>query len=281
MGRRIVFLEILMRNVFYVLILSALATSLHAQLKPVGLNAPGLFEQGMNLLQGGQDTQRDVDAIDDFRRSAELGYAPAQVVLGYFYDTGKVLTQEPGQALYWYKRAAAQNDPLAQRLVGEVVLSGRTGPVDRNEAGAWLTKSASQGDPFAAYLLGRIFLDRQDYATAARWFRPAAMAGLPQAQRQLALLLKDGRGVQQDRVEAYVWLLVAADVLHNSGSEELSEVETALDSYQISAAKLKARALAQRTSRAVTAHGCTGWEGEFDTMPAPPPPFLQQMCRAQ
>ena len=262
-----------------VLIFAVLALPASAQTNTLNLNPPELFQHGMSLLQGGSDTRREADAIDYFRRSAELGYAPAQVVLGYFYDAGQILTEEPGQALYWYKKAAEQNDALAQRLVGQMILSGRTAPVDLNEASLWLKKSAAQGEPFAAYLLGRVSLDRQDYGSAAQWFQVAAMAGIPQAQRQLALLLKDGRGIQQDRAEAYVWLLVSAGVLHESDSAALNELEGALNPYQIEAAKNRSRLLEQQTSRAVTGHGCTGWDGEFDAMPAPPPPRLQGLCR--
>jgi TPR repeat protein len=136
----------------------------------------------MNALQGGNDTRRELEAVDYFRRSAELGFAPSQVVLGYFYDTGQLVVQEPGQALYWYKKAAEQDDVLGEWLTGELVFSGRAAPVDLTEASAWLKKSAAHGNPFAAYLSGR-------------------------------------------------------------------------------------------------AHGCTGWEREFDAMPSPPPPSLQDLCR--
>lgn len=235
----------------------------------------------MSLLQGGSDTRRELDAVAYFRRSAELGYAPAQVVLGYFYDAGQFVAEEPGQALYWYRKAAAQDDVLGQWLAGELSLSGRAAPVDLTEAKAWLKKSAAQGNPFAEYLLGRVSLEQQDYASAAKSFREAAMQGIPEAQRQLALLLKDGRGLPQDRSEAYVWLLVAASVLHDSASPPLTELETSLNSSEVEAAKARARALEQQTSRAVTSHGCTGWDGEFNTLPVPPPPLLQDRCRPQ
>ena len=48
--------------------------------------------------------------------------------------------------------------------------------------------------------MGQVRLDRQDYAKAASWFQKAADQGLPQAQYQLALLLKDGKGVNQDKI---------------------------------------------------------------------------------
>jgi TPR repeat protein len=230
MDRRIVFEEVNMRRLIAILFFAVLAIPGKAQTNTLLLNAPQLFERGMSLLQGGTDTRRDLEAVEYFRHSTELGYAPAQVVLGYFYDVGTILTEEPGQALHWYKKAAEQDDVLGELLVGQVVLSGRAAPIDLNEASVWLKKSATQGDPFAAYLLGRVFLEGQDYSAAALWFRVAAMEGIPQAQRQLALLLKDGRGVQQDRIEAYVWLLIATDVLHESGSSVLTEIEGTLDS---------------------------------------------------
>ncbi len=118
-------------------------------------NAPGLFEKGMGALQGSNAARSSANAIDYFRRSAELGFAPAQVVLGYFYETGHIVTTDPQAALEWYKKAALQDDPLAQWLVGRVIYAGLVPPRDLNEAQTWLEKSASHGDPFAEYLLGK------------------------------------------------------------------------------------------------------------------------------
>jgi TPR repeat protein len=268
-----------MRRLMIALLFLAEIASAWAQTNTPALNAPELFETGMNLLQGGGNTRRELDAVDYFRRSAEQGYAPAQVVLGYFYDVGQFVAEEPGQALYWYKKAAAQDDALAQWLAGELTLSGRAVPVDLTEASVWLQKSAAQGNPFAAYLLGRVSLERQDYSSAASKFREAAMKGILQAQRQFALLLKDGHGVRRDRSEAYTWLLVSASVARDSVLPSLTEIEAALSREEIESAKARARILEQQTSRAVIAHGCTGWVGEFDIMPAPPPPLLQDRCR--
>ena len=55
-----------------------------------GLNAPQLFDQGMNALMGSSVTRSDANAIEYFRRSADLGFAPAQVVLGYLFETGQI-----------------------------------------------------------------------------------------------------------------------------------------------------------------------------------------------
>jgi hypothetical protein len=47
---------------------------------------------------------------------------------------------------------------------------------------------------------------------------------------------------------------------------------------QISEAKAQARDLEQVVIRAITARGCSGWDGEFDEFPTPPPAKLQRFC---
>jgi TPR repeat protein len=232
----------------------------------------------MNALEGSSATRSGPNAIEYFQRSADLGFAPAEIVLGYFYETGRDTPAEPGQALEWYKKAARQDDPLAQWLVGRLIYSGIAAPRDLNEAATWLEKANAHDNPFAEYLLGKIALERNDYRRSADRFRQAAQQGLPQAQQQLALLLRDGRGVPLDKVEAYVWMLVSNDSGLRAASSDLQALEAELSSTQLERAKTRARELEGSTARSVTAHGCTGWRGEFDAIPATPPPDLQRFC---
>ena len=53
---------------------------------------------------------------------------------------------------------------------------------------------------------------------------------------------------------------------------------TEYEADQIEQAKAKARDLEQVVIRAVTARGCSGWDGEFDEFPTPPPAKLQRFC---
>lgn len=259
--------------------LSLLCASSNAQSAGLGQNASELFEKGMNALQGSNATRSKPNAIDYFRRSAELGFAPAQVVLGYFYDTGRALTADPREALEWYKKAAQQDDPLAQWLVGRLIYGGLVPPRDLNEAQKWLEKSGSHGDPFADYLLGKIALERSDYTRSTSQFRLAAEQGLPQAQRALSQSLREGHGVPPDYFEAYVWLLMSYDGGLQDAMADLQALEAELSSTQIEQAKSKARELEGTMSRSAAAHGCTGWRGEFDVIPTSPPPDLQRFCR--
>lgn len=239
-----------------------------------------LFEMGMDALSGVGGSRDEQAALGYLRHSADLGYPPAEVMVGYFYDSGTLVTKEAGQAATWYKKAAQQDDPVGGWLLGRLILSSAV-PRDLNEAARWLQRSAAHNDPFGEYLLGKVKLERQDYAGAAVLFRKSAMQGLPQAQQQLGLLLKQGQGVNLDKFEAYQWFLVSYEAGNQSAAvaSSLAQLQTELSAAQIDDAKTKAHDLEQIANRAVSSRGCTGWPGEFDAMPTPPPPDIQTFCR--
>jgi TPR repeat protein len=239
-----------------------------------------LYERGMDAISGAGPSRNDRDAVDYFRRSAELGYGPAQVAFGYLLETGTIMAGSQTQAIDWYKKAAGQGDALAQWMIGRRYYMGGGVPQDINAAQKWLQAAADQGNPFAAYYLARVLADR-DYNKAPALFKVAADQGLPPAQYFYAKALKDGRGIALDRVNAYVWFVVALDAGYSTARSDLSELESSgyLTQSQIADAKGKARDLEQTVIRAVTARGCTGWDGELDEWPTPPPVKLQRFCR--
>jgi TPR repeat protein len=83
-----------------------------------------LFDTGMNALSGSSGTRDNFSAIEYFRRSAQKGYTPAQVVLGSFYDAGQIVAGDANQAADWYRKAAEAGDPLAQWLLGGSISLG-------------------------------------------------------------------------------------------------------------------------------------------------------------
>ena len=268
-----------MRRIAASVLLSLLLTSgTYAQTASLGLNAPQLYEKGMNNLMGAGVSRNDVNAVEYLRRSAELGYPPAQVVLGYFYDTGSLVSQDSQQSADWYKKAARQDDRLAEWLLGRLYYTGGGIPRDLSAAELWLQKSANQGDPFGQYLLGMVRLERNDYPKAANWFRRAAVQGLAQAQRQLGELLKQGQGVNADKFEAYVWLLMSFDAGNQTVASELAALEAELGSSRVEEAKSKGRALEKTVTRGLVSGGCD-WMGSRNPVPTPPPPDVQRFCR--
>ncbi len=238
-----------------------------------------LYERGMDAITGIGSSENDALGMDYFRRSAELGYGPAQIALAYYYETGTGVTINVAQAVELYRKAAQQGDPLAGWLVGRHYFLGLGVPRDLDLAQKWLRMSADQGNAYGAYYLGRLMADR-DFTKAPKLYKIAADQGLPQAQYFYAKALKDGRGITQDRQTAYVWYTIAADAGYKAASADLDELDRSgyITMPQIVEAKDKARDLEQTVIRAVAARGCSGWEGEFDELPTPPPPKLQRFC---
>ena len=250
--------------------------SLYAQ---AGSNSQQLFDRGMNALKGTGVSHNTMTAVELIRRSAELGYAPAQVTLGYFYDTGTYIPGEQAQAVIWYRKAVDQDDRLADWLLGRIYLMAGGVPRDTQMAAGFLKKAADQDDPFGQYLLGSIELERTNYTEAEYYLRKSSEQGLPQAQLQLGILLRRGLGVKADKFEAYVWLLLSFDAGNPAAASDLAALEAELGSTQLEQAKTRARELEKSVTRSVVAHGCTGWQGEFDAIPSPPPPDIQRFCR--
>ena len=243
------------------------------------INPPALYEKGMNALTGTGFSRSDLTGVDYIRQSADLGYAPAQSAMGYFEEVGFFAPREPEQAAAHYAKAAAQGDRVAEWVLGRMYFTGIGQARNLGEAERWLTKAANLGDPFGAELLGSVKLERNDKAAAASAFRKAAEQGLPFAQQQLGLLLKDGQGVPIDKSEAYVWLLLSFDGGIQATVNDLKQLEAELGNTKVETAKTRSRELEANVSRTVVSRGCTGWQGELASVPATPPPDLQPFCR--
>jgi TPR repeat protein len=245
---------------------------------PQSTSARDLFNRAMNSLMGSRVPPNVQRTLDDFRRSADLGYAPAQVVMGYYAETGSLTEQDPRQAADWYRKAADQGDSLAQWFLGRLYFTGSGVQRDTKEAESFLHKAAGHGDAYAEYLLARVYEER-DYKKSPQWFRKAAEQGLPQAQYRLGVILKQGRGADVDKFEAYQWLLLSSEAGSQAATNELQALESELGSNQTERAQAAAREKQARTNRSAVAHGCLGWQGQFDDIPSPPPPQIQQFCR--
>jgi TPR repeat protein len=260
--------------------ISILILALSTTMAPAQSSSPdALYERGMDAITGVGVSRNDALGVDYFHHSAELGYGPAQIALAYYYETGTFLAKEPAQAVELYRKAAQQGDPLAGWLAGRLYFLGPAALHDAEAARKWLTLAADQKNAFGAYYLARLMADR-DYTKAPALYKIAADQGLPQAQYFYAKALKDGRGIPQDRLTAYIWFTIAGDAGYTPAGAELDELDRGgyFTMDQISQAKAQARDLEQVVIRAVTARGCSGWDGEFDEYPTPPPPKLQRFC---
>ncbi len=204
-----------------------------------------LYERGIDAITGVGDSRNDMLGIDYFKRSADMGYGPAEIALAYYYEAGTLITGNQGQpSVDLYKKAAQQGDPLAAWLTGRRYFLGNGVPRDLDAARKWFKLAADQNNAFGAYYLGRVMADR-DYTKAPALYKIAADQGLPQAQYFYGKALKDGRGIALNRFDAYVWLTIAVDAGYTGAGPDLNELHSsgALSLEEINQAKAKARDL--------------------------------------
>nr|WP_213395093.1 tetratricopeptide repeat protein [Yoonia sp.] len=81
----------------------------------------------------------------------------------------------------------------------------------------------------------------QDYAEAVRWYQLAAYQGFADAQRNLALMYRNGLGVLQSDVLTYMWFYIASA----NGSLKSDELRVELASQMTSTDIIKGNELAR------------------------------------
>jgi len=90
------------------------------------------------------------------------------------------------------------------------------------EARRWLTPAANWGHPYAQFLLAKMFEAGEggpvDAASAAKYYEPAAIYGIAEAQYRLGLLLASDRSNGTSLVSAYKWLVLAQDSVKGSAA---------------------------------------------------------------
>jgi len=154
----------------------------------------GLFARGQEFYSGasrdGSGERRPKDlrsALDCFRRSADLGYAPAQFELGMAYDATALagvygIPADEPVSFQWYLKAAEQGYPNGMTIVAMAYQMGIKGaPRDRDKAVEWYEKLARSGDGYAMLQLGLIAIQRKQTKEGAEWLKSAAELGEPLA----------------------------------------------------------------------------------------------------
>jgi len=178
-----------------------------------GGNAVAQTELGFLYNNGWGVQQNPIDAMTWFRKAADQGIATAKGELGIMYGDGLGVTQNPAEALRWYRSAAVQGDAWWQTYLG-----------DRYDYGF--------GVP-------------QDYEEAAKWYRSAADQGDGTGQFMLGLLYEYGRGVPLDLVQARMWFNLAAahptPGLSDTAARERDSIAAKMTRQQIVEATTQAR----------------------------------------
>jgi localization factor PodJL len=140
---------------------------------PAGPELEAAYQSAVEAVKAGE-----AGGLDSLKKSANLGYAPAQRYLAKLYENGgSGVKKDPAEARRWTERAAQGGDRLAMHDLALYQIRGVGGP--------------------------------KNPPLAAQWFRRAADLGLVDSQFNLGLLYEKGIGVPQNMAEAYKWYLVA------------------------------------------------------------------------
>jgi hypothetical protein len=92
----------------------------------------------------------------------------------------------------------------------------------------WLTRAAESGSPLAQKRLARMYDQgkgvRKDLKTAHKWYLSSANNGDPRSQQRLGFMYATGQGVHQDVTRAYMWFKVAAHGGDRSAERSLEQL---------------------------------------------------------
>ena len=198
------------------------------------------------LLANGEYDQ----AFDEFMRAAEEKDNPlAKNTIAMFYDLGWGRPTDPVKACQWYEQAAQDDIPVAADALGRCLEQGIHRKPDPAQAAVWYQKAADLGLHYALCHLGDLYISGlgvdgdparglalcqksaeqgsvpamlrlADYyqtedgisndESALHWLSAAAGYQSAEAEFQLGVMLRDGRGIDRDPIVARSWFEQAA-----------------------------------------------------------------------
>lgn len=162
-------------------------------------------------LSGNYLPKNESEAFKWCKKAAENNHIDAQFLLGTLYINGLGTKQDYAEALKWIKSSANKGNKDAKLQLGIMYFEGKGVKKDYSEACYWFTEA--KDIPKARYYLGLIHeegygVEKNNYL-AGLYYGNAAKHNIPEAQYRLAIMFNESRGVLQDDVHSYAWLLIA------------------------------------------------------------------------
>jgi TPR repeat protein len=161
--------------------------------------------------------------ISVLHKQAKEGNAEAQFKLANAYLRGEGVSQDSKQAVEWFRKAADLGHPVAEFTLAYMYLKGAKPSIDKDPRQGldWLQRSAGHGYAPAQYNLGLLYRDGDSETGVARkpheaaaWFRKAArQTGSVRSQTSLKEMLQQG--------------LISKQEANWSGAESATEVKPA------------------------------------------------------
>ncbi len=213
----------------------------------------------------GRGVGRDLGAAAEwYRRAADLGHAGAMASLGTMYEFGEGAERNLAEAVRLYRLGAEKGDPHALTSLAFLHAEGKGVARDLPAARSLYAQAADKGQPRAMYNLALILLKppgnvrqrdtpgMRDLTEAVRLLEAAGRMGHAGAQRELAVLYDEGRGVARNPPRAADLLLAA----YKAGNEQArADVQRRPESWSYATRRQVQRLLAEKGLYAGRAHG--------------------------
>jgi len=156
-------------------------------------------------------------ALTWYRRSAENGLGQAYYRIAEMYENGEGVKKDEQAAFQHYRRAASLFYFPAYYNIAARKADGIGTEKNVQESGEWvlrIQRGAQRGNPAHLLSLARLrerglFVAR-DEALSAAAYQKAALRNDVDAERALAKMYREGRGVRKNLMTAYGWLDDAA-----------------------------------------------------------------------
>ncbi|WP_150297505.1 SEL1-like repeat protein [Salipiger aestuarii] len=151
-----------------------------------------------------------------FAAAADRGVAQAMTNLGVMYENAFGVPLDEARAGNLYRQGGRYKTEIQSNGPAAPLYDPRFGPPDTSPEGlARMMEAVRAGDPVAQFQAGWLVLDRGDathreLVRAAQMLHAAAQAGLPAAMANLGWMYFEGRGLPQDYVLGYMWLMRAS-----------------------------------------------------------------------
>jgi len=170
-------------------------------------------------------------AVEWFLKASENGAPDAKLALEMCFACNKGAPFD-ALALAWYQKLAEQGDAEAQCVLGMIYTIGKRAPKNKELAYEWFYKAAEQGLAQAQFYVGYLLKNQPDFSEldekkVAHWFKLAADQGHTAALLQMAKRYFNGKGVPENYVKAYAYILV-----YKASAKSDEETESLIESFK-------------------------------------------------
>ncbi len=155
-------------------------------------------------------------ALSWYEKAAKQGHADAQYHLGEFYKKGNSVVQNHKEALYWYEKASENNHTEALGALGLIYNLGLGTEKDYKKAQNYYQRFRK-----AKNLPPQHVIDEQNYKTHI----DKARSGDKASQHKVAVMYKNGIGVERSIKKAKYWLRKLAKSGDQKAKIELDKLQ--------------------------------------------------------